>query len=196
MESKQEPTLVITPEALVLRMTNAELIAAFDPKERDSLVAERLKTKSEGKPFVVWDEDKGTHLVDPSVTCLEELIAGYPPRNSMVINGKVCPVLPLTTRPCVWVDENPVKKGEALHRDGTSQVGVPWGKLSFYIRQLIRVGWAHLEDPKEVSGSEQSIYLIFRQLDDNEAAQLYQRSALKLRELLASGNGPNLRVKL
>ena len=49
-----QPVMVITPEAQVLQMTNKELIAAFDPTEIDSLVAQRLKVKACCNPFMVW----------------------------------------------------------------------------------------------------------------------------------------------
>ena len=190
-----QPVMVITPEAQVLQMTNKELIAAFDPTEIDSLVAQRLKVKACCNPFMVWNEDTGERFVDASVTCLEEIIAGYQPRTSMVVDGRVCPVLPLVVKPNVWVAENPCVIGSPLHRDGRSDAGMLWSEVSTHIQQLIRVGFAAL-DPKEVTGSEQSIYMMVHKLADSEADQLFQRSALKLRDMVAAGTEPKLRVQL
>ncbi len=195
LASEVQPVMVITPEAQVLQMTNKELISAFDPTELDSLVAERLKVKSGNQPFMVWNEETGERFVDASVVCLEEIIAGYQPRTSMVVGDRVCPVLSLTMRPNVWVAENPCKVGEPLHRDGRSDAGLLWSNVSRHTQQLIRVGFTAV-DPKEVTGTEQSIYMLVYNLSENEVDQLFQRSALKLRDMVAAGNEPKLRVQL
>ncbi|MCK9459638.1 MAG: hypothetical protein M0R80_08370 [Proteobacteria bacterium] len=195
LANEVQPVMVITPEAQVLQMTNKELIAAFDPTEVDSLVAQRLKVKAGCNPFMVWNEETGERFVDASVTCLEEIIAGYQPRTSMVVGDRVCPVLPLGMRPNVWVPENPCQGGAPLHRDGRSDAGIFWGGISMHIQQLIRVGFTQV-DPKEITGTEQSIYTMVYKLSDNEADQLFQRSALKLRDMVAAGTEPKLRVQL
>lgn len=186
---------VVTPEAQVLRMTNKELVTAYDPNEPDSLVAERLKRKSGDKAFLVWIDGTVLPNVAASVECLEELIAGYDPRPSMIVEGQVCRVMRIGEHPNVWVDANPMNITEPLRTDGTSAAGIPWSTISKHIRQLVVVGRTKC-DPVVFKSAEQWVYQHLRDLDDDEADMLYPQLALKLRELTAAGEEPTLRVRL
>lgn len=127
------------PKTMALRMNNRQLIESYNPDEPDSPIGVRLVEKAGDAPIIVWNDDDGTVLVDPSVTCLEDVIAGpFPTRTSMVVNGSTRPVLPVGVRPNVWADENPVVPNEILRRDGTSSKNVPWGSIDKDIQSLLR----------------------------------------------------------
>jgi hypothetical protein len=204
-KSEAEKQIVVVcddPVTMALRMTNRQLVEAYDPDEPDSPVAQRLLQKVGGatsvRPFLVWDDDAGTILVDASVECLEDLVHNFPSRTTMNVNGVMRPVLPLGVRPNVWADENPVVEGEVLRRDGTSAKNVPWGDIPLDVRKLLRVAMKNVSPAELViaSTTERDIYRQVAGKNVQEVGQDYPNAAVLLKQLKGGNNEPKLRIQL
>jgi hypothetical protein len=131
-----KPGGVITPKK-VPYATPEELVQAFDPRQATSPVAEELKKRSGGRPFVVFDRDGGIHR-KLTLQLLEELIAGDEPRQFIKSGGDILDVFAVGELPPEEADEHPLFKGRALRRDGTDDAGRNWAGLSLAVRRMLR----------------------------------------------------------
>ena len=191
---KQIVVVCDDPVTMALRMSNRQLVEAFDPDEADSPVAQRLIQKVGTNPFIVWDDDHGKILIDSSVECLEDIIGNYPKRDSMVVDGVTRPVLPIGIRPNIYADENPVVPCEILRRDGTSAKNVEWGSIDIEIRKLLRVA---LADTKElVVPNEYQCWKEVTGKSLEEIGRMYPAAFLRYKELRSANTEPKLRIGL
>ena len=131
-------TRPILTAARVANMSPGELIAAYDPKNHDSLVGARLAIMSKGHCFLVISDD-GTVDQASSEPFLVELIGGFPPRQFAGIGGRVTPLFPIGPIASV-VDENPFYPGMPLRPDGTcDKTHLSWATVPLSTRQFARL---------------------------------------------------------
>lgn len=121
------------------RMSSLDLVANYGADDPTNHIGRRLKSISEGQPFLVFSKDG---MVDgvTSYKLLKELTQGYAPRERVTVDGEVYGVYRVGEKPGVLADENPLYPGRPLRPDGTcDQTGRSWEGVALPIRQLLRI---------------------------------------------------------
>lgn len=125
--------------AQAARLDVAALIGRYNPEEPDSAVTKRLVEISKGQAVVVFTDDGS---VDPVNTekLIEEVRKGYPPRSTIIVDGRPRRLYKVGERANNLVDENPLYPGRPLLPDGTcDQTQRSWAGVPLEVRQLVRV---------------------------------------------------------
>ena len=81
-------------EKKVAGLSYRELVERYNPKEVKNPVGKRLNDLSDGKKFIVFD-DNNKIIVDSTVSLLEDIINGMPEIPTSFVNGKPLPTNPL-----------------------------------------------------------------------------------------------------
>jgi hypothetical protein len=119
-------------------MNDRELLEAFDPRNPDSPVAERLKVRSKGRPCLVFRKD-GTVHVEYSEAMLAETHRGFPEILRRAFGGVLHKLYRVGELPDDFAEENPLFPGEPLFSDGTcGRTSVSWAHVPLETRQLLR----------------------------------------------------------
>lgn len=123
------------PDKLAKAMTPAQLIAVYDPKQPKSAVGERLKFLSEGKKFLVFNDD-GT--INQALSCklIDELDDHGEVEEYVSPEGDVSLVCAVGERPDRTAMEHPLFPGTAL-RNGLSECGCDWSNINPQIAQTL-----------------------------------------------------------
>jgi hypothetical protein len=179
------------PEKLAKAMTPAQLLDVYDPKQLKTPVAERLKFHSEGKKFIVFNDD-GTINKEVSLKLLNELDDHGEMPTFVTPDGDVRPTYAVGERPDQIANEHPLFPGIAL-RNGVSTIGCDWDKIDWKTKKTLYLAVTETLEIDMSKMHELDVYnlattgMIGRRCI--EAAKLY-----KEREAL--GNLPSLRAKL
>jgi len=179
------------PEKLAKAMTPAQLLDAYDPKQLKTPVAERLKFHSEGKKFIVFNDD-GTINKEVSLKLLSELDDHGEMQTFVTPDGDVRPTYAVGERPDQVANEHPLFPGVAL-RNGMSAIGCDWDKVDWKTKKTLYLAVTETLEIDMSKMHELDVYtlavtgMVGRRCID--AAKLY-----KEREAL--GNLPSLRAKL
>jgi len=200
------------PTKKAARLKPKQLVAEYDPENPDDAFGSRLATISKGQPFLVYDDEAALKLnVAVSQDLLQELRDGHTPRDTYKLGDTgVVRVYPVGAKPAQYFDENPVRPGQTLRSDGTSALGVPWGRLEFKVRQLIWIAAKETGEidmtpgvqPVHATGTsrktlarraEQDLFDILRDKPFEEVAERFDEAAVKFREL-SPGKLPDLRI--
>jgi len=179
------------PEKLAKTMTPAQLLDVYDPKQLKTPVAERLKFHSEGKKFIVFNDD-GTINKEVSLKLLGELDDHGEIPTFVTPDGDVRPTYAVGERPDQIANEHPLFPGIAL-RNGVSTIGCDWDKVDWKTKKTLYLAVTETFEIDMSKMHELDVYslattgMVGRRCI--EAAKLY-----KEREAL--GNLPSLRAKL
>jgi hypothetical protein len=197
-EFKQNPSA-----KKVRNMTLQQLIEAYDPNENDE-VSKRLAEISKEQPFLVFVEN--TKHIEASLKCLEELKAGYPPRQFYIIDGIPQEVFPLGYTPNLYADENPLYIGRPLRPDGTcDQTNRSWAGVSQEVKQFLRIGMSETGhyDPRFqiiISRIEDAHYYMDLVMNSTEPMnvlrQRYSATSVQFDKLTKEGKLPTLKISL
>jgi hypothetical protein len=179
------------PDKLAKAMTPAQLLDAYDPKQLKTPVAERLKFHSEGKKFIVFNDD-GTIDKEVSLKLLNELDDHGEMLTYVEDNDNIRTVYAVGERPDQVASEHPLFPGIAL-RNGISSIGCDWNQISWKIKKTLYLAVTQTGEIDMGKIHELEVYnLATAGMIDRrciEAAKLYkEREALE--------NLPSLRVKL
>ncbi len=179
------------------RMTPRELVEAFDPEDFDSTVANRLKSMSQGKPFLVFKEGR---LLDVEVTVklLLEVKQGYPGRDVVDANGKIgVKVYKIGELPDNYADENPVFEDRPLRPDGTCcQTNRSWEGVSHSVRQFVRLIVNEGLVEANFNGAQAALDLAIQPDAMKKLRERYRKVAVEFDELEKTNNLPKLKVPL
>ncbi|OQA04430.1 MAG: hypothetical protein BWY68_00324 [bacterium ADurb.Bin400] len=97
--TKQRPAFVSANKAE--RMTPAELVAAYDPRDPSNAVGTRLSGMVNNQPCIVFT-DNGQVDAENSLTLVNELRDGFPPRDILLVSGHPRKVYRIGERPTSW----------------------------------------------------------------------------------------------
>ena len=125
-------------ERQAARMTPQQLVGSYDPRDKDSQVAKRLKEMSGGKRFVVFNTDDSVDVV-VTLKLLTELRDNFPERERYN-DGKSLPrqVYSVGERPDALAEVNPLFPAEILRPGGEdANIGRSWASVPLKTKQLI-----------------------------------------------------------
>jgi hypothetical protein len=124
-------------EKKVLGLSYKELVERYNPKDVKNPVGKRLRDLSDGKKFVVFD-DNNKVIVDATVHLLEDIINGMPEILTAFIGGRPLPIYSIGERPDFYVEENPIYPDRPLRSNETcDQTGRSWQGVATDVRQLL-----------------------------------------------------------
>jgi len=176
-------------------VTVDELVAAFDPRQPSNLAAQEMKVRSGDRPCVVFDRDGGVHR-KLTAQCLQELVAGDPPRLTIEVGGKPSKVYKVGELPDETVDEHPLRRGTQLRRDGTDDLGIHWTGLKLDVRQLLHIA-VHETGELRVNGND-GVHDVFERASKDGAMSAlrtrYPQASIRFDELETAGNLPTLKI--
>ena len=118
-------------------LSTKELIERYNPKDVKSPVSKRLKDLSEGKAFIVFN-DNGSVDVEESVKLLGDIMNGLPEVDTAFVGGRPFPVYKIGDRLDAYAEENPLYPGLALRsEERCCQTGRSWASVGSDVRQLL-----------------------------------------------------------
>ena len=179
-------------------MSLRELVQNFVPANASSAIGKRLKSESEGKPFLVYRGDKVD--VDKSVDLLTDLKSGYPPLTITSVSWDPIPqkVYAVGDLPNNEVDENPIYKGRALRSGGECcQLGRSWNGVPLNVRQLVRLaiesGELHAD---HIQGAHEVMDKAIASNAFESLCQRCRKAAVEYQKRERDGTLPRLKVEL
>jgi len=145
VDNGKSSAYVSTKKAFML--TSKELLERYNPKDVKNAVGKRLKEVSDGKSFVVFDNN-GKIIVESSVKLLEDIMNGLPSVETAFVDGRPFQVYKVGDRPDFYADENPLYPGRVLRAEEVcDQTGRSWKGISIDMRQLL---YAAVKETKEL----------------------------------------------
>lgn len=176
------------------KMTDRELVEAFDPEDASNSIGLRLLKISKGEKFIVYSDGR---LVNADVTykLLGEIKAGFPGRDDIDVAGSIKKVYRIGDLPENYADENPLYRNRPLRPDGTcDQTGRSWEGVDFATRQLVRVAMdvGELKITHEIAHDILDIVVD----DASKLRTRYRKAVIKFDELAKTGNLPKLKIQL
>jgi hypothetical protein len=179
------------PEKLAKAMTPAQLLDVYNPKQLKTPIAERLKFYSEGKKFIVFNDD-GTIDKTISLKLLDELDDHGEIFTYIGTDGVIRLTYAVGERPDQITNEHPLFPGTAL-RNGVSAIGCDWNKIDWKSKRTLYLAVTETSEIDMSKMHELDVYDLAKDgmVDRRciEAAKLYkEREALE--------NLPSLRIRL
>lgn len=175
------------------RLSPKELIAEYDPKQPRNPFGERLKTLSEGKRFLVFNDD-GTVNAEESVKLFDEL-EDFEERETATVDGKPRKVYRVGDRPGRTADEHPLYPGVALRAGGRSEADCNWGEIPLKTRQVYRLA-VEVGELNPAEFREADLHMEATTRTEEEILRLYRKAAVRWQELDSIGKLPPLKVTL
>jgi len=180
-------------------LSRKELVERYDPKDAKSPVGKKLNDLSDGKAFVVFN-DNGTVNVEESVKLLEDIVNGLPEVETAFVYGRPFPVYKIGERLDAYAEENPLYPGRALRSEETcDQTGRSWAGIGTGIRQLlyIAITQTHELTVKTVADAGDVMDKVMSQdCNMNTLRSRYPKASKLLDELVNVNRLPNLKIKL
>jgi hypothetical protein len=180
-------------------LSRKELVERYDPKDAKSPVGKKLKDLSEGKAFVIFN-DNGTVNVEESVKLLDDLINGLPEVETAFVATRPFPVYKIGDRLDAYAEENPLYPGRALRSEETcDQTGRSWAGIGTGIRQLLYIAIKQTQEltVKTVADAGDMMDKVMSQDCTLDTLRSRYPKASKLLDELAKVNRlPNLKIKL
>jgi hypothetical protein len=183
------------PVKQAANMTPNQLVEKYDPEYPDNPFGAKLKEVSEGQRFIVFNNDE-TVNVPVAQKLLQELRDDYPERASVVVDGDVHDVYAVGDRPNRYAFEHPLRPGQLLRPDGTSEAGCDWSNIPLEVKQLLYVAVKWSGEIHAPTQDEYDIHAYVQGKDYREVAKRYQKAALRFKELSETNQLPQLRIKL
>ncbi len=137
------PTAIrmVTGADAAMEMSVVDLVNAYDPNNPDNYIGAALRSRSGGKPFLIWSKNDGTQLDRAeSAAYLQDIIDDVPVLDFVTVGGESYEPMPVGVRPNQIFDENPVYPGEILRKGnvcGTTNAN--WAGIGLTERQFVRV---------------------------------------------------------
>lgn len=120
-------------------LSRKELVERYDPKDAKSPVGKKLKDLSNGKAFIVFN-DNGKVNVEDSVKLLDDLLNGLPEVETAFVGERPFPVYKIGDRFDAYAEENPLYPTKVLRsEERCCQTGRSWAGVSLDIRQLLYI---------------------------------------------------------
>lgn len=178
-------------------MSVGDLLAQYDPREADNPVGKRLAEISKGHPAVVFNDD-GTVNIAQSTILFNEIREGFPPRNTVVVEGIPQPVYHVGERPDQFADENPLYPGRVLRPNGDcDQTNRSWDGVPHKLRVLLHLARTQTGELKVESVREASSIMDLAVAGDEAQIRRFHPEASKLYdELERKGEIPSLKIAL
>lgn len=190
-----KPTTIIT-DGKVKYMNSKGLIEAYSPSDNTSAVSERLIKISNNKAFIVFTST-GSVDVGTSLKLLEEIIAGYPERDYISVDGDVKSIYKVGEKINNDGDENPIYTGRLLRPDGTcDQTGRCYAGVPLNVRQLISIIVSNGDSTKDINSAHSLIDLAIAPDAFNVLKTRYPKSSLKYSKLEKGNKLPSLKLSL
>jgi len=195
--SKEKQPKVIT-EKKALRLSNRELLEAYDPRDPESPVAKRLKQLSKGQPCIVFENQTNKVHIKASLECLEDLLDDNEPLPHYLVEGIPHKIYKVGLRPNKTVPENPLFPGHALrgseavcHKTTRSWASVPQ-RARIVLRLALSTGELKIN---QVGDVHNTLDLVVGK-EETQAIQTissrFPQATLRYAELEVSGNLPTL----
>jgi hypothetical protein len=192
---KSEPRVITTGRASA--MTPKELMEHYTPSDPDSAVAQRLKSMSNGKRFIIFNDDKSVNTV-VSVQLLQEIKDGYPERETYFLEGIPREVYAIGDRPDNLADINPLYPKRILRPDGTcDQTNRSWSDVPDQIRCIVLLGVTQTKEINVTYETAQNIMDIVVSEDaEKRITQRYAKAFVLYERLKKENNLPSLKTSL
>jgi hypothetical protein len=193
---KDERTQQLQALGLKVKLDDADsavLLNLYLPDKSNDPVTNALRKRFGSKPVVAYKDD-GSVAVPETMAYVAGLEQGYPPAESIMVNGKLAKLWPVGVKPLVMVEEDPLFQNYPL-RNGISTVNFRnWSKISLRCRQLCRV--ILMRGDINPDNKEATLRLLERAVDYNALVDAYPEADLALRELEARNEAPKLMIPL
>ena len=180
-------------------LSRKELVERYDPKDAKSPVGKKLKDLSEGKAFVIFN-DNGTVNVEESVKLLDDLINGLPEVETAFVATRPFPVYKIGDRLDAYAEENPLYPGRALRSEETcDQTGRSWKGVAQDVRQLLYIAVQTSRELNVRTAADASDVLDKVMAQDCTLDSLrsrYPHASKQYDGLLKVGSLPRLKIKL
>lgn len=177
------------------RMTQAELVMAFEPENHTSAVGKRLAELSKGRPFVVFSVGRQVD-VETTQKLLDEITKGFQGRELIKVGKDSKRVYCVGELPDSYVNENPLYPGRPLRPDDTcDQLSRSWDGVPLPVRQFIRL----IVERNGVMSHDRAHSMLDIALQPNAMDVLKERHAevdLTFNEREGTGTLPKLKVIL
>ncbi len=183
----------------VVMLTNKELIERYNPKDVKNPVGKRLKDLSDGKAFIVFNDD-GSVNVEATVKLLNDIMNGLPEVETSFVNGRPFPVYKIGDRLDAYAEENPLYPSRPLRSEETcDQTGRSWAGVGIGIRQLLHIAIAQTHEltVKTVADAGDVMDRVMSQdCNMDTLRSRYPKASKLLNELANINKLPNLKIKL
>jgi hypothetical protein len=183
------------PDKLAKAMTPSQLLDAYDPKQLKTPVAERLKFFSEGKKFIVFNDDDTVNK-EVSLRLLNELDDHGEMLTYIGADGSIRFTYSVGERPDQVTNEHPLFPGVAL-RNGMSSVGCDWDKVDWRTKRILYLA---VTETHEIDMSKTHELDIYDLAINGATAKMVDRRCIEATKLYLERekleNLPSLRVLL
>lgn len=178
-------------ERLAKAMTPRQLISAFDPKQPKSPVAEQLKFLSEGKEFLIFNDD-GTIDEETSYMLLSQMDDYGPISTYVNASGDLKTPYAVGKQPTQIANEHPLFPGVAL-RNGISLIGCDWDKINWQTKKILYLA---ITKTKEIDMSQMHELDVYNLAVSGMVSRRCIKAASLYKECEILGNLPSLSVQL
>ncbi len=186
-------------EKKVAMLSYKELIEHYNPKDVKNSVGKRLKNLSDGKKFIVFDNDSKV-ITDETVKLLEDIINVLPEVDTAFVNGMPLQTYSVGERPDFYAEENPIYPGRALRsNEACDQTGRSWQGVALEIRQLL---WIAVEETEELiissvaNASDVLDKVLSKDCSTISLRTRYPEASKKLDEYAKIGRPPLLKIRI
>jgi len=180
-------------------LSNEELLKRYNPKDIKNPVGKRLKDLSDGKAFIVFNDD-GRVNVEASVKLLDDLMDGLDEVETAFVSGRPYPVYKVGDRLDAYADENPLYPGRPLRSgEACDQTGRSWSGVATDVRQLLYIAikqTRELEVRTVADAGDVMDKVMSQDCTVDTLRSRYPKASKLLDELAKVNRLPNLKIKL
>jgi len=183
-------------EKKALSMTIADLLKAYDPKESDNPVGQRLHNITGGEPCIAFD-NSGQVMQDVSLKEVNSLRNGFAAREYTRVNGVPVKLYAIGEKFEFLMDENPLYAGSPLRDNECEQTGISWESIPHLIRVLLALAVNHTSELKidQISDAHNIFDLIINSKNAEKLLrQRFPKTSLLYDEMDKLGTLPKLKL--
>ena len=139
-DTKQIVIVSDDPVSMAARLKPEQLVGEYDPNDPTNPFGTRLASLTKSQSCLVFrSSNTSSHILDvpTSAKLVRELLDGFPPRKTIIIDGELQEIYAVGESPAKYADENPAVPGTMLRPDGVSDNNVQWGDVPLNIQQLV-----------------------------------------------------------
>lgn len=195
-EAKQIVIMSDDPISMAARLKPEQLVAEYDPNDPTNPFGTRLASLTKSQPCLVFQSGyNSSHNLDvvTSAKLVRELLDGFPPRKTIVIDGELQEIYAVGEAPAKYADENPAAPGTMLRPDGVSDNNVHWGNIQFSVQQLI---YFAVKNGELANKSEHDIYDEVAGKDFNTVSCRLPKSTIEFKKFEGLQQLPPLKIVL
>lgn len=196
-KSEEKP---VFKKSKVEAMSVNELVAAYDPRDKTSLVTSRLSQLLSNKRFVVFNDD-GTVNVAVTTKLARECLDDFPERELYIVEGGTpSKTYRVGERPDVAFDENPLYPGRVLRPDGDcDQTNRSWAGVPLDAKQVIYLAVRQTKELHTLTINDAHNIMdlvVGKPAGDaySNVARRFAKAAALLKELNVQGRAPTMKV--